>query len=61
MTSSVVSIGLFLSHFVRFCTVEYIRTYKSFLLVKSLLVKKVPMEKESKISLGGTIILLELE
>ena len=34
---------------------EYIRTYLSFLYVTSQLLKKVPMEQQSRISLGGTI------
>ena len=46
METIVVSIGLFLSHFVHFYTMEYVRPYESFLLVPSWLVKKVPMEKE---------------
>ena len=51
----VVSIVIFLSHFVRFCTMEYVLISQSFLLVASLLAKKVPMETESYNSLGGTI------
>ena len=35
LVSRVVSIEIFLSHFVRFCSVEYVTTYKSFLLVTS--------------------------
>ena len=46
----VVSVGVFLSCFVRFCTMDYVRMYLSFLLVTSQLVQKVPMEKESNIS-----------
>ena len=52
-TILIVSIGLFLSHFVRFRTIELS-------VVTSKLVKKVQMEKESNSSLGGTIILLAL-
>ena len=48
LKEGVVSIGLFLSQFVRFCTVvEYVRSYYSFLLVTSQLIKKVPMEMET--------------
>ena len=39
---------------------EYVKMYWSFVLVTSYLVKKVPMEKESNIILGVTIILLAL-
>ena len=46
----VVSIGLFLSRIVHFRTMKYVRSYSSFLLVK-----KVPMEMESYISLRRTM------
>ena len=55
-----VSIGLFLFLSVRFRTMQYVLNCWSFLLVTSELVKKVPMETESYIYLGGTIILLAL-
>ena len=51
----VVSIEIFLSHFAAFCTVEYIKTYLSFLCMTSKLVKKVPMEMEGYISLRDFI------
>ena len=56
----VVSIDLFCSQIVHFPTMEYIESIWCFLLMTSQLVKKVPMENESSISLGGTIILLAL-
>ena len=49
-----------LGYFSCFHTMEYATTHLSYLLVTSLLIKKVPMEIESYISLGGTIILLAL-
>ena len=52
---TVVSIGLFLSQIVRFCKMEYVKLYLSFLLVMLYLFKKVPMEMKSYISLGRTI------
>ena len=52
----VVSIELFSSQIVRFRTMEYICS----LFVSSQFVKKVTMENEISISLGGTIILLAL-
>ena len=46
--------------FVRFRTVECITTRLRFLLMMWQLVKKVPLENKSSISLGGTIVLLAL-
>ena len=54
LCQAVVSIGLFCSLFVCFGTMEYVRSYQSFLLMTSQTVKKVPMQIESCISLGGT-------
>ena len=56
----VVSIDLFCSHFVCFCTMESVMMCLSFLQMTSVLVKKVPMENGNSIFLGGTIILLAL-
>ena len=50
----VVAFGLFPSYFVCFRTMEYVETYKSFILVTSYFVCKVPMEMENYISLAGT-------
>ena len=47
LEEGVVSIGIFLSQFVCFCAVEYVRSYYNFLLVTSQLIKKVPMEMET--------------
>ena len=59
---TVVSIGLLWVSFMLFlCNgMECVSNILSFLLVTSQLVKKVPMEKVSSISLGWTIILLAL-
>ena len=45
---------LFSFHFVRFRTVEYVQLAKAIYLCRHSLEKKVPMEKESSHSVGGT-------
>ena len=50
----VVSIRCFPFLFVRFCTVKYVPTYKAFSLWCHGFRKKVPMEKETSCSVGGT-------
>ena len=44
----VVSIGLFLSHFLHFCTMEYIDYFWSFVLVTSLLVTERAIKRDLK-------------
>ena len=51
---------VFSFHFSRFPTVEYIPKGLSFLSMTSKLFKKVPVEKESSHSMGGTILFLAL-
>ena len=57
---SVVSTTLFSSHFSHFPTVEPITKSLSFLIMTSKLFKKVPVEKVSSHSMGGTFLFLAL-
>ena len=60
-TSTVVSIGLFLSHFVHFGTMEYITTYKA--SASDVIVSQKRFQWRRKVAFlwgGGTIILLAL-
>ena len=56
----VVSIICFSSLFVPFRTVEYVESAKAFYLLHHSLEKKVPMEKESSHSVGGTSTFIAL-